>query len=304
MQNGVEHPVRPLHAPSGQLPNSLEDGVAVAVLFGQDRQDDRGRGSGYQVLVDLHDFTRRAALTNSNSSVHSSIIHGSARYINPQSGRPAAGGEIDVRRVPFLGIHNGETLSELPGLDELTSARVLGRLLYAVDGASFKPSSRTASRVCSLCGSSYTLSEGMGRQSTLWTLKDAAEVSFEEGLTNELVSGETVELRFRGWECAGSGPSAGSRAPIHSTAEKRGSRPADTTRPEPSTVGFGLRGRDLVFSLRATCSGSWSDATKPPIRLLEKEAKKDDPDPKALSCYGLYLPELKETWLRFVDGDR
>ena len=53
------------------------------------------------------------------------------------------GGEIDVRRVPLLGIHNGETLSEFPGLDELTSARVLGRLLYAVAGASFKPSSRT-----------------------------------------------------------------------------------------------------------------------------------------------------------------
>ena len=53
------------------------------------------------------------------------------------------GGEIDVRRVPLLGIHNGETLSEFLGLDELTSARVLGRLLYAVAGANFKPSSRT-----------------------------------------------------------------------------------------------------------------------------------------------------------------
>jgi transposase len=31
-----------------------------------------------------------------------------------------------------------------------------------------------------------------GIQSTLWTLKDAAEVSFEEGLTNELVSAETI----------------------------------------------------------------------------------------------------------------
>ena len=38
------------------------------------------------------------------------------------------------------------------------------------------------------------------------------------------------------------------------------------------------------------------------MRLLEKEPTKDDPEPKALSCYGLYLPELKETWLRFVDG--
>jgi len=46
---------------------------------------------------------------------------------------------------------------------------------------------------------------------------------------------------------------------------------------------------------------SWTDAGKP-ARLLEKEARKDDPEPKALSCYGLYLPELKETWLRFVDG--
>jgi transposase len=31
-----------------------------------------------------------------------------------------------------------------------------------------------------------------GLQSSLWTLKDAAEVSFEEGLTNERVSGETI----------------------------------------------------------------------------------------------------------------
>jgi len=38
------------------------------------------------------------------------------------------------------------------------------------------------------------------------------------------------------------------------------------------------------------------------MRLLQKEARKDDPDPKALSCYGLYLPELEQTWLRFVDG--
>jgi hypothetical protein len=53
------------------------------------------------------------------------------------------GGEIDGRRVPLLGVHDGETLSESPGLDELTSARVLGRLLYALAGASFKLSSRT-----------------------------------------------------------------------------------------------------------------------------------------------------------------
>jgi transposase len=38
------------------------------------------------------------------------------------------------------------------------------------------------------------------------------------------------------------------------------------------------------------------------MRLLEKEPTKDDPEPKALSCYGLYLPHMAQTWLRFVDG--
>jgi transposase len=40
-----------------------------------------------------------------------------------------------------------------------------------------------------------------------------------------------------------------------------------------------------------------------PMHLVEQSVAKDDPDPKAISCYGLYLPELEgETWLRFVDG--
>jgi transposase len=47
---------------------------------------------------------------------------------------------------------------------------------------------------------------------------------------------------------------------------------------------------------------SWAEAGEP-MRLLQKEAKNDDDaDPKALSCYGLYVPELELTWLRFVDG--
>jgi hypothetical protein len=44
------------------------------------------------------------------------------------------GGDIDVRRVHPRGIHDGGTWSEFSALDELTSARVLGRLLYAVAG--------------------------------------------------------------------------------------------------------------------------------------------------------------------------
>jgi hypothetical protein len=46
---------------------------------------------------------------------------------------------------------------------------------------------------------------------------------------------------------------------------------------------------------------SWAEEGKP-TRLIQKSVAKDDPDPKAVSCYGLYLPEFDETWIRFVDG--
>ena len=38
------------------------------------------------------------------------------------------------------------------------------------------------------------------------------------------------------------------------------------------------------------------------LRLVQQLVAKDDPDPKAISCYGLYMPELEQAWVRFVDG--
>jgi hypothetical protein len=46
---------------------------------------------------------------------------------------------------------------------------------------------------------------------------------------------------------------------------------------------------------------SWSEAGEP-LRLIEQSVAKDDPDPKAVSCYGLYVPGLEKVWVRFVDG--
>jgi hypothetical protein len=46
---------------------------------------------------------------------------------------------------------------------------------------------------------------------------------------------------------------------------------------------------------------SWSEAGEP-LRLLERQVSKEDPDPKALSCYGLLEPDSKTIRLRFVDG--
>jgi transposase len=39
-----------------------------------------------------------------------------------------------------------------------------------------------------------------------------------------------------------------------------------------------------------------------PLRLVEQAVAKDDPDKKALACYGVLLADTKEVWLRFLDG--
>ena len=46
---------------------------------------------------------------------------------------------------------------------------------------------------------------------------------------------------------------------------------------------------------------AWADADQP-LRLVEQAVANDDPDKKALACYGLLLPATNEVWLRFLDG--
>jgi hypothetical protein len=46
---------------------------------------------------------------------------------------------------------------------------------------------------------------------------------------------------------------------------------------------------------------TWAEPGRP-LRLVEQAVASDDPDPKALAAYGLYLPEPNEVLLRFVDG--
>ena len=45
---------------------------------------------------------------------------------------------------------------------------------------------------------------------------------------------------------------------------------------------------------------AFSEEGEPP-RMIQQSVAKDDPEPKAISCYGLYLPRLGDMWLRFVD---
>jgi hypothetical protein len=55
--------------------------------------------------------------------------------------------------------------------------------------------------------------------------------------------------------------------------------------------------------LASPALSSWAEKGKP-MHLVQRSVEKDDPEPKAVSCYGLYLPDLRDgqTWVRFVDG--
>lgn len=46
---------------------------------------------------------------------------------------------------------------------------------------------------------------------------------------------------------------------------------------------------------------SWAEPAQP-LRLVQQVVAKDDPDPKALACYGLLRADTQAIWLRFVDG--
>ncbi len=45
---------------------------------------------------------------------------------------------------------------------------------------------------------------------------------------------------------------------------------------------------------------AWTDGD--PLRLAQRQAAKDDPDPRALACYGLFRRGEDRMMLRFVDG--
>lgn len=69
----------------------------------------------------------------------------------------------------------------------------------------------------------------------------------------------------------------------------------------PGTWVIGFEDECWWSRLARPSLNSWVEEGEP-LRLIEQSVAKDDPDPKAISCYGLYVPELKKTWLRFVDG--
>jgi DDE superfamily endonuclease len=75
----------------------------------------------------------------------------------------------------------------------------------------------------------------------------------------------------------------------------------EVTEANPDTWAVGFLDECWWSRLALPTLNSWSEQGKP-LRLIQKSVAKDDPDPKAISCYGLYLPQFDQRWIRFVDG--
>ncbi len=150
-----------------------------------------------------------------------------------------------------------------------------------------------------------------GKPTSLWTLELAADVSFEHGLTPARVSDETVRAtlarlgvtwkRAKTWLTSPDPEYARKKAAATACSPSRGPTPSG-----PSAS----RTRCGGAAWRPPALHAWA-APDRPLRLVAQAVAKDDPDPKALACYGLLVrcwtagPAARwreEAWLRFVDG--
>ena len=143
-----------------------------------------------------------------------------------------------------------------------------------------------------------------GKSRSTWTLELAAQVAHEKGLTQGVVSSETIRRAVMrlggGWKRAKKWITRPD--PLYALKKKRRDRLIRLAAVHQEWVlGFGDEvwwSRLALPSMHAWTAG----VSEAPLRLVEQSSGKDDPDPKALACYGLLRRDTGEMVLRFVDG--
>jgi hypothetical protein len=148
-----------------------------------------------------------------------------------------------------------------------------------------------------------------GKDTSVWTLDLAAEVAHERGLTAWRVSDETVRatLARMGVRWRRAKRWITSPDPEYARKKARRDRLIRLARTHPDWL-LGFEDEVWWSRLARPALHAWQDEDHP-VRLVELAAAADDPDPKALACYGLlarYRDErhhwTEAMWLRFVDG--
>jgi hypothetical protein len=132
----------------------------------------------------------------------------------------------------------------------------------------------------------------LGYERSLWTLQMAAQTSFEKGLTKKRVSGETIRstlVRLLGVRGQRAKRGITSPEPLYERKQAgfASDRLMEVAEANPDTWEVGFCDECWWSRLASPTLSSFSEEGKP-LRLIQKSVAKDDPDPKAISCYGLY----------------
>ncbi len=147
------------------------------------------------------------------------------------------------------------------------------------------------------------------KPTSVWTLDLAAEVAYAQGLTAWRVSGETIRAtlarmgvcwrRAKHWIT--------SPDPEYARKKARRDRLIRLAQRHPDWL-LGFEDEVWWSRLARPTLQAWQDEEHP-VRLIEHRVARDDPDPKALACYGLLTrtwdaqgQHSDDLWLRFVDG--
>ena len=139
------------------------------------------------------------------------------------------------------------------------------------------------------------------KDTSVWTLALAAQVCQERGLTPHQVSIETIRLALKrlgmGWQRA----KHWITSPDPDYARKKKRRDALIALAQRCEWAVGYLDEVWWSRVAQPDLHAWSES-KQPLRLQELQASKDDPDPKALCCYGMLDAHSGVIRLRFVDG--
>src|SRR5437763_8112155 len=147
------------------------------------------------------------------------------------------------------------------------------------------------------------------KPTSVWTLDLAAEVAYERGLTAWRVSGETIRatLARMGVRWRRAKEWITSPDPEYARKKARRDRLIRLAQAHPAWL-LGFEDEVWWSRLAQPTLYPWQD-DEHPLRLVEQTVARDDPDPKALACYGLLARcwdaasrRSEELWLRFVEG--
>jgi transposase len=148
-----------------------------------------------------------------------------------------------------------------------------------------------------------------GKATSVWTLELAADAAYEQGLTAQRVSGVTsrTTLARRGVRWRRAKEWITSPDPEYARKKARRDRLIRLAQRHPDWL-LGFEDEVWWSRLAHPALRAWQDEDHP-LRLLEQAVARDDPDPKAVACYGLLArwweapgQRTEELWLRFVDG--